>query len=111
MTDAAGEDGGGEGPRVENARTTALGYVARRKRRRALRKTSAGFLPIPVLILFTAAVYFSVRPSAYYDPAWLILFGNTIFIGAVLSRSPGSPAKPAAIRELRSAIRRALGTG
>ena len=41
------------------------------------------FLPIPGLIVLMTIVYFTVAPSVFYDPAWLIFIGNTLFVGVV----------------------------
>lgn len=41
------------------------------------------FLPIPVLVIVMAAVYQTIKPSVFYDPPWLILIGNTLFIAVV----------------------------
>lgn len=41
------------------------------------------FLPIPALAGLMAAIYFTVDPAVFYDPAWLILVGNTLFITVV----------------------------
>jgi PAS domain S-box-containing protein len=40
-------------------------------------------LPMPVLALLMAVLHFSAAPATFYDPPWLILTGNTLFIGAV----------------------------
>ncbi len=41
------------------------------------------FLPIPLLIAALAVVYFTVDPALFYDPPWLILIGNTLFVTVV----------------------------
>ncbi len=41
------------------------------------------FLPVPVLIVLMVTVYFTVPSSVFYDPPWLILTGNTLFVGVV----------------------------
>ncbi len=41
------------------------------------------FLPIPALIALMAVVYFAVNSAVFYDPGWLILIANTIFVGVV----------------------------
>ena len=38
------------------------------------------FLPIPALIVLMTDVYFTVDRFVFYDPPWLILIGNTLFI-------------------------------
>ncbi len=42
-----------------------------------------GFVPIPALVLIIALLYYAVRPSVFYDPAWLIPITNTLFITVV----------------------------
>jgi PAS domain S-box-containing protein len=44
---------------------------------------SASFLPIPALLVLMTIVYSTVAPPVFYDPAWLILIGNTIFVGVI----------------------------
>jgi hypothetical protein len=41
------------------------------------------FLLIPALIVLMAMVYLTVEPYVFYDPAWLILIGNTLFVTVV----------------------------
>jgi PAS domain S-box-containing protein len=41
------------------------------------------FLPIPALAVLMATIYLSVDPSVFYDPPWLILIGNTLFVAVV----------------------------
>lgn len=41
------------------------------------------WLPIPVLLLLVVAIQATVDPSLYYDPPWLILIGNLLFITGV----------------------------
>ena len=41
------------------------------------------FLPIPALALLMAAVYLTIPASLFYDPPWLILIGNTLFVTVV----------------------------
>ena len=43
----------------------------------------AGFLPLPALVLMTGALYFCVKPSFFYDPPWLVLTANELFIAAI----------------------------
>jgi hypothetical protein len=40
-------------------------------------------LPIPALLVVIVALRLTVLPTVFYDPPWLILIGNTLFIGAV----------------------------
>ena len=40
-------------------------------------------LPMPVLLLLVAILHFADGPAVFYDPPWLILTGNTLFVGAV----------------------------
>ena len=40
-------------------------------------------LPLPALLLLMAILHFTVAPTVFYDPPWLILIGNTLFVGAV----------------------------
>lgn len=40
-------------------------------------------LAIPALLLIVAILHFTAGPAVFYDPPWLILTGNTLFIGAV----------------------------
>ncbi len=40
-------------------------------------------LPIPALLVLMTVLYFSVAPTTFYDPPWLILIGNTLFVGVV----------------------------
>jgi PAS domain S-box-containing protein len=40
-------------------------------------------LPIPALLLLMAVLHVTVDPAAFYDPPWLILIGNTLFVGVV----------------------------
>jgi hypothetical protein len=42
-----------------------------------------GFFPIPALIVIIVALYFAVKPSAFYDPALLIPFANTLFVAVI----------------------------
>ncbi len=48
-----------------------------------MKKTWASFLPIPLLIAAIAVVYLTVDPAVFFDPEWLILLGNTLFITVV----------------------------
>jgi hypothetical protein len=41
------------------------------------------FLPIPALIVIISALYFAVKPSVFYDPAWLIPITNTLFVALI----------------------------
>jgi PAS domain S-box-containing protein len=50
---------------------------------RRSRRFRTSFLPIPALIILMAAVYLTVDPSVFYDPPWLILIGNTLFVTIV----------------------------
>jgi hypothetical protein len=47
------------------------------------RPSTATFLPIPVLLGLMTAAHFVFAPSVYYDPAWLILLGNTLGVTLV----------------------------
>src|SRR5512141_3088319 len=40
-------------------------------------------LPIPALLLLLAILGYVVPPVVFYDPPWLILIGNTVFVGVV----------------------------
>ena len=40
-------------------------------------------LPIPALLFLIAILHFTVAPAVFYDPPWLIVIGNTLFVGAV----------------------------
>ncbi len=44
---------------------------------------SLSFLPIPVLIIGMTVIHFAVRPTIFYEPAWLLPITNTIFVTAV----------------------------
>jgi PAS domain S-box-containing protein len=41
------------------------------------------FLPIPALLISMVAIQLTVDPSVFYDPVWLILLGNAIFLTGV----------------------------
>ena len=41
------------------------------------------FLPIPSLIAFIADLYSVIKPSLFYEPAWLLPITNTVFVTAV----------------------------
>jgi PAS domain S-box-containing protein len=56
------------------------GWIAAETRRRFLRWV---FAPIPILLALLALMDATVPPSAFYDPAWLILLCNTVFVGGV----------------------------
>jgi PAS domain S-box-containing protein len=40
-------------------------------------------LPIPALLILIAVLQVAVEPTAFYDPPWLIVIGNTLFVGVV----------------------------
>ena len=42
-----------------------------------------GFLPVLVLGALVLTIYLAVTSSAFYDPAWLILLGNGVFLTGV----------------------------
>ena len=42
-----------------------------------------GFLPIPTLILTILALHLISNPSVYYDPGWLIMITNTLFVSVI----------------------------
>lgn len=42
-----------------------------------------GFIPIPALIIIIVILNFTVGPSVFYDPGWLILITNTLFVSVV----------------------------
>ena len=41
------------------------------------------WLPIPLLLALILALYWTVNPALSYDPGWLILVGNTLFITVI----------------------------
>jgi PAS domain S-box-containing protein len=41
------------------------------------------FLPIPAFVVLMMGTFLTVDPSMFYDPAWLILAGNTFFVTVV----------------------------
>ncbi|HTG00603.1 MAG TPA: PAS domain-containing protein [Nitrospirota bacterium] len=41
------------------------------------------FLPIPALTVLIAFLHYTVPPTVFYDPGWLILITNTLFIGVI----------------------------
>ncbi|HMK43712.1 MAG TPA: PAS domain S-box protein, partial [Dissulfurispiraceae bacterium] len=45
-----------------------------------MRNRYLSFLPIPALIIIIASLHATVKPTAFYDPGWLIAGMNTIFI-------------------------------
>ena len=38
------------------------------------------FIPIPALIAIVAAFHLTVKPSLFFEPAWLVLILNTLFV-------------------------------
>jgi PAS domain S-box-containing protein len=62
-------------PRAESLRASAAPAPAGR--------LWPSFLPIPALVVLMAVTYFTVDRLVYYDPAWLILTGNTLFVGVI----------------------------
>ncbi len=54
--------------------------IAASARRRASRWSIA---PIPILLALVAVAHTAIPPSAFYDPEWLILIGNTLFVGLI----------------------------
>jgi PAS domain S-box-containing protein len=46
-------------------------------------KRYLGFLPIPALVVIIAALYFTISPSVFYEPAWLIPISNTLFVAVI----------------------------
>ncbi len=47
------------------------------------RPSAVSFLPIPVLIAAIAVFRSAVRSPAFYDPGWLILITNTLFVTVI----------------------------
>ncbi len=47
------------------------------------RTIALSFLPVPLLAVVMSVVHATVSPSAYYEPQWLIVIGNTVFVGAI----------------------------
>ena len=39
--------------------------------------------PIPALIVSMAAIYFAVKPTVFFEPAWLLPITNALFVTAV----------------------------
>jgi len=39
-----------------------------------------GFLPIPLLIIIVTLLHFIIKPSLFFEPAWLLPVTNTIFV-------------------------------
>lgn len=43
-------------------------------------RISPSLIPIPILILLSVSVYFSVNSTIVYEPPWLLLLSNTLFV-------------------------------
>jgi hypothetical protein len=41
------------------------------------------FLPIPALAVLIAAIHFTIDPSLFFEPAWLLPVANTLFVTVV----------------------------
>jgi hypothetical protein len=60
-----------------------------------MNKRYLSFLPIPALIVIIAELYFTVKPSVFNDPAWLIPITNTLFVAVIgLCAAVQSPRYP-----------------
>ena len=46
-------------------------------------KRHLSFIPIPALILTMIVLYAAVKPSLFYEPAWLLPITNTLFVTVV----------------------------
>jgi hypothetical protein len=46
-------------------------------------KRHLSFMPVPVLIAVVVAFYLTVKPSVFFEPAWLVLILNTLFVTVV----------------------------
>ena len=46
-------------------------------------KKHLSFLPIPALIIVVLVLYLAVKPSAFFEPAWLLPITNTVFVTLV----------------------------
>ena len=46
-------------------------------------KRSMGLLLLPPLVLLTGALYLFVKPSLFYDPPWLTMISNVLFIAVI----------------------------
>ncbi len=45
--------------------------------------TRHAWVPIPLLAVLIAVIYFTIDPLIFYDPPWLILIGNTLLVTVV----------------------------
>jgi len=46
-------------------------------------KKYLSFIPIPALIVVVLALYLTVQPSVFFEPAWLLPITNTLFVTVV----------------------------
>jgi PAS domain S-box-containing protein len=46
-------------------------------------KEHFSFLPVPILIAAVAVFYLTVKPSVFFEPAWLVLILNALFVTVV----------------------------
>jgi PAS domain S-box-containing protein len=50
---------------------------------RRISKRYLGFMPVPAFIAIIAVLYLVVKPSLFYEPAWLLPITNTLFVTVV----------------------------
>jgi len=46
-------------------------------------KRHLGFIPVPALILIVAVLHVIIKPSLFFEPAWLLPITNTLFVTVV----------------------------
>jgi PAS domain S-box-containing protein len=49
-----------------------------------MNKRHLSFIPIPALIIIMAVLYLVVKPSLFFEPAWLLPITNTLFVTVVM---------------------------
>ncbi len=64
------------------ADTASQAYDTKRNNKTPLRLWLA-WVPIPALIVSMAAIYFAVKPTVFFEPAWLLPITNALFVTAV----------------------------